>query len=267
MNHRISLCFERLKNNNKKALIAYLAAGYPAFSDQKSLIRTLVKAGVDIIELGVPFSDPIADGPTIQFASQQALNNGVTMKKIFSFVKSLRREIDIPIILMGYMNSFNAPGLDRFAFQAKKAGVDGVIIADLIIEEGRGCELLFRQNNLDLIYLVAPTSSPLRRQLIASRTSGFLYAVSVAGVTGARQNVKKLSGSWISSLKKISRVPICVGFGISDAKAIRSFKNDCDGVIVGSALIDVIRRSTRSNRNKLVERFILPLAKECHYAS
>lgn len=187
MSNQLDLVFKKLKKEKKKALIAYLAAGYPRFGEETKLIRTLIKSGVSVLELGIPFSDFIADGPTIQFASQKSLEGGTTVVKILDWVRKSKFSDSIPLVFMSYLNPILAYGLDKFSNEAARAGVSGIIIPDLIPEESREIEDALRKNNIYLICLLAPTTPRSRQIGIAKKTKGFLYAVSVAGVTGARK--------------------------------------------------------------------------------
>jgi tryptophan synthase alpha chain len=259
----IDRTFRQLRARKKKALVAYLAAGYPAFAEQEKIIRTLVENGVDILELGIPFSDPIADGPTIQFASQQSLNRGTTLKKILEWTSRLRRNVSIPIVYMSYLNPIMAYGLDRFSRDAARAGVQGLIVPDLIPEEAREVRKALEKNGLYLIHLVAPTTPPARQRKIAALSKGFLYAVSVRGVTGARTELPAETKNWLARLRKSSRAPLCVGFGISGPKQVKALKSAVDGFIVGSALIEQVRRNARTQRINKIKRFVADLNKEC----
>ncbi len=265
MKNDLDFALGKARSEKRKALIAYLAAGDPPFREQIKIIRSLAQAGVDVMELGVPFSDPIADGPTIQAASQRALDNGVTLKQILSWVPRIRKEAKIPIVLMTYLNPLHAHGAEKFARDASKAGVSGVIIPDLIPEEGREWEKILSRQGIHLIYLLAPTTPVARQKMIAGKSRGFLYAVSIAGVTGARRRFSASTRKWLSHLRGLGGRPVCVGFGISGAQQIRDLKKSVDGFIVGSALIDRVHRAPSSRRSQEAAAFIRPLAKECAY--
>jgi tryptophan synthase alpha chain len=260
----LDFTFARLKAEKKKALITYVAAGYPKFPEETRLLSALDQSGADIIELGIPFSDPIADGPTIQFASQEALKNGASVVKILSWIKSWKVRLRAPLVFMTYMNPVLRYGIEKFARDSSRAGVSGVIIPDMIPEEAGELEKIFHKNKLHLIYLVSPTTPKARQRIIARKTSGFLYAVSVTGVTGARKGFSAATARWIKSLKGLTSHPVCVGFGISGADHIRQLKKSANGFIVGSALIDVIRSNGPRSRETAVRKFISSLAKECH---
>jgi tryptophan synthase alpha chain len=260
--NKIDQLFERLTQTNRKALIAYLAAGYPPVGEEEKIIQALVDGGIDMLEIGVPFSDPIADGPTIQFASQEALKNGMTVKKLLAWLPKLRRHKNLPIVLMGYMNPMLAYG-PNFARDAAKAGVSGMIIPDLVPEESGEFRKQLQKYDIALIHLVAPTTPPERQGAIAKITRGFLYAVSVAGVTGARKALPTQTKAWLSDLRASSPAPVCVGFGISGPDQIRELRKNVDGFIVGSALIDVIRKSKKSARASNAAAFVKELSEAC----
>jgi tryptophan synthase alpha chain len=223
----------------------------------------MVAAGVNILELGVPFSDPIADGPTIQYASQQSLKNGTTLPKILNFVAQVKKESNIPIVLMSYLNPILQFGLEAFSQAAAKVGVSGIIVPDTIPEESDEIRAALAKNNIHVIHLVAPTTPSARQKMIAKTSRGFLYAVSVAGVTGARKSFSAETKNWLGSLKKNGALPVCVGFGISGADQVRFLKNSVDGFIVGSALIDIIRKNKSTSRLNAMKKFIRTLSKEC----
>ena len=265
MDNRIDAVLRECRRSGRKALIAYLTGGYPPLSEEGAVVRALERGGVDILELGVPFSDPIADGPTIQQASQRALAGGVTLKKILAFVGRLRGRSSLPVVLMGYTNSFLAYGWERFARDARRAGVSGLIVADMILEESRAVEAVLRRAGIHLIQLVAPTTPRARQRELARRTRGFLYAVSVTGVTGARKSTAPAAKDWLASLRRMSPAPVCVGFGISDPSHIRALRSSVDGFIVGSALIDTIQKSQPRRRASQAERFVRRLSKECRH--
>jgi tryptophan synthase alpha chain len=263
--NRLDAAFASVRSRGRKALVAYLAAGYPRFSEQTGLVQGLEESGVDILEVGIPFSDPVADGPTIQFASHQSLRGGTTVRKVLAWVRSLSTKVDLPIVFMTYMNPVLAYGLKKFAAQASAAGVTGVIVPDLIPEESGEISKALTSRNIHLIHLVAPTTPKDRMKLIARKTSGFLYAVSVAGVTGARRHkvFSPATRRWLRSLQKLSPHPVCVGFGISGPEQVKALRGSVDGFIVGSALIDIIRKQKPGRRKAELNRFVRGLAKEC----
>lgn len=238
---RLEKRFAELRRSKRKALIAYMTAGYPSLAETDRTFRALEKAGVDVVEIGVPFSDPIADGPTIQYSSQKALEKGISLNDILRWVARLRKRSATPIVLMSYLNPIHHQGYAHFARAAAKAGVDGLIVPDLIPEESGELREALRRQGLDLIYLVAPTTLPARQKWIASRTRGFLYAVSVTGVTGARKSLPTETLAFLKGLRRVSRAPVALGFGISGPEQVRRFGRYVDGVIFGSALIQRLR--------------------------
>ncbi|MFQ5867098.1 MAG: tryptophan synthase subunit alpha [bacterium] len=242
--NRIESKFVELKSKGTKALITFITAGDPDLDTTFELVLEMERKGTDVVELGVPFSDPLADGTTIQRASQRALKNKVRLEDILKLVYKLRRKTEIPIVLMSYLNPVYKYGLEEFARMCRKTGVDGVIIPDLVPEEAEEWLRAARLNKLSTIFLAAPTSPLDRIKKIASKSTGFLYYVSLTGVTGARD---KLNTNVIEALKAIKRItnrPVACGFGISNSRQARKISRYSDGVIVGSAIIDLIERST-----------------------
>lgn len=254
---RIDRKFRQLKSQRRKALIAYVTAGFPALGATDKIVRELEAAGADIVEIGVPFSDPIADGPVIQHSSHVALKNGVTLDWILKWTTKFRKDSQLPIVYMSYLNPIHHMGYETFARRAAEAGVDGLIVPDLIAEEAGVLRKILRKNGIDLIHLAAPTSSPKRRLMMAKKSRGFLYAVSTTGVTGMRRQLPTDVIHFLQGLRRISPVPVAVGFGISNAEQARRYAPSVDGVIVGSALVNLLRRRTavapfiRSLRNAL----------------
>ncbi len=242
----ISSAFEELRKNNKKALMPYLTAGYPDAKTFILLLKEIIKAGADMVEIGIPFSDPLADGKTIQSSSQIALQNGTNIDEIFRQLGELEDRYKVPLIIMSYYNPVLQYGISKFLKKSKTAGGFGLLIPDMIPDEGIAIENKCRTSGVDLIYLLAPTSSALRRKLILKRSQGFIYLVSVAGVTGARKSLPGKLNRWITQIKKESCLPVCVGFGISDLTQAKSVARVADGVIIGSAIIDIIKKSSGS---------------------
>ena len=193
-----------------------MTAGDPSLKKNEELAFAFEKDGVDLIELGVPFSDPLADGPVIQASSMRSLKKKTDLKKILALVKKVRRKSQIPILLMGYLNPILSYGLSRFAIDAKSAGVDGTIIPDLPPDEGGEIAPVMARHGLDLVYLLAPTSSPQRQKRVARASRGFIYYVSITGITGAKQSFSGAIHSNVKSIKRFSKLPVCVGFGISN---------------------------------------------------
>ena len=235
--NRLDATFQRLKADHKKALIAYLMAGDPGLAETEQLVLALEQAGADIIELGVPFSDPIADGPVIQQAAERALRNGTSLQKILASVTSLRRRTSIPIILMLYYNSIHAMGCEEFCNAAKAAGVDGLIVPDMPPDEAGPLKVPADAVGLSLIFLLAPTSTGDRRKLVAKESHGFVYYVSLTGITGAKlSNAEDIQHN-IGKLRKVSATPVAVGFGVATPEDAARVSKIADGVIVGSAIV------------------------------
>ncbi|MFH1691258.1 MAG: tryptophan synthase subunit alpha [Candidatus Omnitrophota bacterium] len=258
MMNRIDQKFKDLKLQNKKAFIPFLTAGYPNMSATQKIVLELEKNGADIIELGVPFSDPIADGPVIQASSYEALKKGASLKKILAMVAELRAKTQIPLCLMSYCNPILHYGQERFVDDALKAGVDGVIIPDLCFEESFTFLKTAEKKGLHIILFVAPTTPIERARLIAKRSKGFVYFVSLTGVTGTRQSLPIDLKSKVSAVKKFSgKLPICAGFGVSKAQQVKYVAGFCDGVIVGSAIIKKISENMKDpHLAQIVGRFI-----------
>ncbi len=253
---RIEALFAELKEKKEKALITFITAGDPDLPTTRKIILELVDKGADIIELGIPFSDPMADGPTIQMASERALASGTTTGKVLALVKEVRAEgCTAPIVLFGYYNPIFVYGLKRFAKDARRAGADGVLIVDLPPEESGDFKDALEDQGLDFVYLLTPTSDAFRIKLVASRASGFVYYVSVAGVTGAR---KKLATSLQAAVKRVKAgvdLPVGVGFGISTPEQAKAAAKGAEGVIVGSAIVNIIaKHGDKKNSTSKVAR-------------
>ena len=237
---RIEERFKALKNEGRKAFIAYLAAGDPDLETTVKLIPALEVAGVDILEIGVPFSDPTADGPVIQAASQRALKKGVTLEKILAMIAGLRRVSEIPIVLFGYYNPILNYGPERFAADAAAAGVDGILVVDLPPEESEELKRYADPEGLAVITLIAPTTDPRRARKILQGAAGFVYYISVTGVTGTAVPRPDDVQRDLKQLKKMTRLPVAVGFGISTPAQAATIAPLADGVIIGSALVRLI---------------------------
>jgi tryptophan synthase alpha chain len=237
-----------------KTLITFITAGDPSLTTTEKLVYDLEKAGADIIELGIPFSDPLADGPVIQASHQRALKNDVSLADVFKLVAKIRRKSQIPLCFMLSYNLILKYGLDRFYAQCAKVGVDGAIIPDLPPEESIVDR---RSSNVDNIFLISPTSTDQRLKLIAGKSSGFIYLVSVAGITGKRQTLAGNLESLITRIKKYSQLPVAIGFGISTPVQAAAAASLADGVIVGSAIVDLIARK----KYAAVGRFVASLRK------
>jgi tryptophan synthase alpha chain len=240
---RIAEKFTELKSNNQKGFIPFITAGDPDLKSTKKLITMLAEKGATVIELGVPFSDPMADGVVIQRSAERALKNDFGIAEILDLVREARNETDVPIILFGYFNPLLQYGLEKLCTEAKKAGVDGFLVTDLVPEEAEEFSALLRQNNLDMIFLIAPTSSDERLKMVATRASGFIYAVSRTGVTGAQETTSQSAETLVGRMRKFSDLPIAVGFGISTATQVAETWNYADAAVVGSAIVREIEKS------------------------
>jgi tryptophan synthase alpha chain len=239
---RLTKRLEELRARGEKALVCYVVAGDPNLERTVDIVLALDAAGVDAIELGIPFSDPLADGPSIQAASQRALVHGVTVGQVFETVRAIRQRSDIPIVLMTYFNPTLRYGVNRFATDAASAGVDATIQTDLTPEEADEWIAASRASGLDTVFLLAPTSTDDRIQVVSELSTGFIYCVSRTGVTGARQDVPAELPALITRVRERTRTPVCVGFGISKPEHVRRIGEIADGAVVGSALVDVIAR-------------------------
>ncbi len=255
--NRIDKKFKELKKKRKKAFIAFIMAGDPSLNATKKLIFELESQSVDIVELGVPFSDPLADGPTIQRSSERALKNKVTLNSVCNLVKSARAYTQIPIVFLTYYNLIHHYGLKGFIQKASLSGVDGVIIPDLPPEESRELCNKSKKKRFSIIHLAAPTSSKERLNKIKNASKGFIYYVSLTGTTGTRKELPKEISSNLKRLKRITKMPICVGFGISTPEQVKTISKSADGVIVGSAIIKVIEKNRKDkDLTKKVGSFI-----------
>ncbi|MGF2734920.1 tryptophan synthase subunit alpha [Marinobacter sp. DUT-1] len=241
---RIQGVMKALKEQDRKALIPYITAGDPHPDVTVDLMHTLVSAGADIIELGVPFSDPMADGPVIQLACERSLKHGTSLRQVIGMVKEFRKQDDkTPVVLMGYLNPMEAMGYEAFAEAAADAGVDGILTVDLPPEEADDVAPLFTSRNLDAIFLLAPTTIDERIRAIAEHSSGYVYYVSFKGVTGAAKiNVDEVAAK-VAHIHEMTALPVGVGFGIRDAETAAAVGRVSDGVIVGSVLVDTIARN------------------------
>ncbi len=233
----------------RPAFMPYAVLGYPTRDGALDTIKALNEAGADLFELGIPFSDPLADGPTIQAATQQALENGTTVKDCLAMTRELREQgIETPALLMGYINPMMAYGLAQFVADAASAGVDGFIVPDLPPEEAEELESLCHEHGLALVYLLAPTSTPERIRLVADKAQGFIYLVSLTGVTGARSELSPDLAEFVQSVRAMTDIPLAVGFGIGNGDQARAVGQVADGVIVGSALVKRAAESVESVR-------------------
>lgn len=245
--NRISEKFAELAERGERAFICYVVAGYPDIDTSHKVIDALVKGGADIIEIGIPFSDPIADGPTIQAASHIALEHGITPEKALQLARAVRKKYPkLPLLAMTYFNILLHPGIEKFMLQAKASGIDGFILPDVPVEEAEEYSAIASKLGLVTVFLASPNTSPVRLQKIVNSSSGFLYLVSVYGITGARKSFEDYTLNAIRNVKKVAegKIPVAVGFGISTPEHVRfMIQAGADAIIVGSAIIDRIARS------------------------
>ncbi|NOT24173.1 MAG: tryptophan synthase subunit alpha [Nitrospiraceae bacterium] len=240
MTSRLDRTFARLRQDGEQAVIAYVMAGDPSLGETEKLVVELERAGADIIELGVPFSDPIADGPVIQQAAARALRSGTSVRTILPMVERLRSKTQIPLVLMVYYNNIHAFGPERFCRESAKAGVDGLIVPDMPPDEAGPLKKPAASAGLQLIYLLAPTSTAERRSFVARQSEGFVYCVSLTGITGAKlRNVADV-GKNVEKIKKVAKIPVAVGFGVATPEDAANVAAIADGVIVGSAIVKQI---------------------------
>ena len=240
---RIEATFKSLKRERRKGFIPYITAGDPSLEATEQIILELERSGADIIELGVPFSDPMADGPVIQRASERALANSVNVRDCLEVVRRIRQQSEVPIVLFSYLNPLLSIGLDRLGDELRDAGVDGVLATDLVPEEADEIRAALRAWGIDLIFLVAPTSTDERIKLIAEASSGFVYAVSRTGVTGVRQSLSEAASSLVQRIKRFTDLPIAVGFGISTPEQVNEVWQHADAAVVGSRIVAEIENN------------------------
>ncbi|NTW71192.1 MAG: tryptophan synthase subunit alpha [Eubacteriaceae bacterium] len=256
MKSKITTNFEKLKGENKKALIVYITAGDPTLEKTEELIYTMEEAGADIIELGIPYSDPLADGPVIQRAAQRALENNINIDDIFEMIRRVRKRTKIPMAFLLYYNSILRYGMDKFIMRCDETEMDGLIIADLPLEERKDFKDALKSHAIDLIPLVAPTSNE-RVKSIVEDASGFIYCVSSLGVTGMRSSFSENLGEFLESIAGYTSVPRAIGFGISSPEAIRELKDLAEGLIVGSAIIKKIEEGLEDGSSvEKVRKFV-----------
>jgi tryptophan synthase alpha chain len=244
---RIGRRFEQLSRAGELGLVAYLTAGDPSLDATEEIVLAVAEAGADVVELGIPFSDPVADGPTIQRASERALRAGTTLGSVIELVKQLRKKTEVPIVLFGYFNPILQMGLEAFAAKAAEAGADGVLVTDMTPEESAEyCEAMHR-HGLDTVFLAAPTSTDARLKMIAEASTGFLYVISRAGVTGAKDSLPEELPAMIRRTRALTKLPIAVGFGISLPTQVSVLGDMADAVVVGSALVAEIEKAVSAS--------------------
>ena len=234
---RIGQLFARLKSENRKGMIAYLTAGDPSLEDTPDLVAALERGGADLIELGVPFSDPVADGPVIQQAGDRALRNGATLAKVLAVAAKIRERSEIPLLLFTYLNPALRYGFGKLARDAKAAGIDGCLLTDASVEEAGVYVRVMREAGIDTVFMAAPTSTDHRLKLVAEYSSGFVYLVSRAGITGERQTMSDTALPLIERMRALTDLPLAMGFGISTREHVAAISAQADAVVVGSAIV------------------------------
>ncbi|MEJ7618564.1 MAG: tryptophan synthase subunit alpha [Pyrinomonadaceae bacterium] len=243
--NRIESAFARLKAENRKGFIPFVTAGDPSLDVTREIVLELANAGATVIELGIPFSDPMADGPVIQRASERALRLDFGIHEVLQLVADVRRATEVPIVLFSYYNPILQFGLEKLCAEGSRAGVDGVLITDLSPEESGEFAAHLSAHDLSLIFLVAPTTTDLRLELVARRASGFIYAVSRAGVTGQQQEVSRAAEKLVARMRQFTKLPIAVGFGISSAAQVAEVWRFADAAVVGSAIVSEIEHRAK----------------------
>ncbi|MEJ8554487.1 tryptophan synthase subunit alpha [Tepidibacter sp. Z1-5] len=262
MKSRISGKFNTLREKNEKALITYITSGDPDLDTTLNLVFEMEKAGADIVELGIPYSDPLADGPVIQRAAQRALRAGTNIDSIFDMVLKIREKTEIPLVFLVYFNTIHSYGMVRFLDKCQNSGVDGLIIPDLPLEERRELNDIMKDYPIDLIALVAPTSEDRIREIVLD-AEGFVYCISSKGVTGTRDCFEVDLSNFINKVKEYTTTPLAIGFGISNKESIKNLKGLCDGLIVGSAIVEKIEKGIEEES---VEDQVFNFVSELHEA-
>ena len=262
---RIRNKFKELKDKKKAALDTYITAGDPSIKVTPDLVFKLEESGADLIELGVPFSDPMADGPTIQLASERALHSGTTLNSVLDAVTRVRKRSQIPILLFGYYNPFLSYGIERLSKDARDVGVDGLLIVDLPPEEAEEVRIHTDKAGIDLVFLLAPTSTTERIKLVAEHAGGFVYLVSVTGVTGARPEMDYSLEPLVREIRKHTGLPVGIGFGVSNPNQARKIAKFADAVIVGSAIVKIVEKHSGNGKGLLedVGEFVKGLSEAC----
>jgi len=254
---RLHDTFARIRDQHAPGLVTYVTAGDPDLDRTAGILRALDRAGADVLEVGVPFSDPLADGPVIQRATERALAAGTTLSSVLDLLQSMRGELDAPIVIFSYANPILRLGAERFADRAREAGVDGVLILDLPIEEADESRAMLARRGIDTILLLSPTTTDVRLRRAADLGSGFLYAISRLGVTGARDSLADGAQEMVRRIRTVSDLPVALGFGISKPDHVREVGQWADAAVVGSALVDVIAREGASrDLNTRVEEYV-----------
>jgi tryptophan synthase alpha chain len=253
---RIEIMFRDLRERGAKGLVAYLTAGDPSLEDTGKILSALDRGGADLIELGVPFSDPLADGPVIQRASERALKAGATLRKILEALPRWRESVRVPMILFSYYNPVLSYGLEAFARDAARAGADGALVVDLTPEESEPYVRAMRGQNLDTVFLASPTSPDHRLKLVAEASTGFLYLISRTGTTGERSDISSSLRPLVERARRFTALPLAVGFGISNPAQVREVQAVADAAVVGSALVHAIEERYPSGGTEAIEKFV-----------
>jgi tryptophan synthase alpha chain len=257
---RIGKLFENLKRDGRKRLIAYLTAGDPSPARTPELVEALVRGGADLVELGVPFSDPVADGPVIQRAGERALKAGTTLHKVLEIAKEIRQRSEVPLLLFTYLNPVVRYGLDRLAKDAAECGIDGCLLTDASVEEAHEYVGAMQKHGLDTVFLAAPTSTERRLKLVAKYSTGFVYLVSRTGVTGEQASLSAAVAPLVRAMRAVTDLPLAVGFGVSRPEHVAELGTQVDAVVVGSALVRVIEKHLESpNLAQELEAFVRQL--------
>jgi tryptophan synthase alpha chain len=257
---RITKLFAKLKRDGRKGFIAYITAGDPTPDRTPALVDALERGGADLIELGVPFSDPIADGPVIQRAGHRALEAGTTVRKVLEIAADIRTRSEIPLLLFTYLNPVMRYGIEKLAADAKAAGIDGCLLTDASVEEAGAYVDVMRSAGLDTVFLAAPTSSPRRLRLVAKYSTGFVYLVSHTGVTGERDSISRSVAPLIRSMREVTDLPLAVGFGISTPEHVAEIGSQAEGVAVGSAIMRLIENNADNESLEIqLESFVREL--------
>lgn len=243
---RIKALFQRLREQKRPALVAYITAGDPSPDRTAALVAALERGGVDLVELGVPFSDPIADGPVIQSASERALNAGTSVASVLEIAEQIRSRSEIPLVLFSYLNPILRFGVEALGREAKRCGIDGCLLTDLSVEEADRTVSAIRAAGLDTVFLASPTSPQRRLELVAKYSTGFVYLVSRTGVTGERQNIESSLETLVRSMRQVTETPLVVGFGISTPEQAAEVGRLADGVVVGSAFVRLVEQNLHS---------------------
>jgi len=253
---RIGRLFDCLKRDGRKGLIAYLTAGDPAPDRTADLVEALVRGGADLIELGVPFSDPIADGPVIQRAGERALKAGTTLGSVLDIAAEIRRRSEVPLLLFTYLNPVLRYGLERLAADAARQGIDGCLLTDASVDEAQDYAAVMHRHGLDTVFLAAPTSTPRRLELVARYSTGFIYLVSRTGVTGERERLSDSVAPMVRAVRAVTDLPLAVGFGISRPEHVAELARQVEAVVVGSAFVRLIERHAGNSSLEIqLERF------------